>query len=100
MSHFIRPSLRGRFTWDPKKAAANERDHGVTFDEARTVFSDPLAEYRADWEHAEARLIALGMSASERVLYVVHVELVGDTTRIISARKATRHERKRYEKGW
>lgn len=88
-----------QFTWDARKAAANKEKHGVTFEEARTVFSDPLVELQADWANGEARAVAIGMSSSVRLLYVVHVELDGDTTRIISARKATRHERKRYEEG-
>jgi len=88
-----------QFTWDARKAVANKQKHGVTFEEARTVFADPLVEVEPDWASGEPRAVALGMSAFARVLFVVHVELDGDTTRIISARKATRHERKRYEEG-
>ena len=84
------------FTWDPRKAASNRKKHGVSFEEAATVFGDPLAlavEEAVDPE----RTLLLGMSERLRVLVVVHVELADETIRLISARRATSHERRRYE---
>ena len=86
------------FAWDAKKAAANARKHGVTFAEAETVFDDPLAGITEDEAHPE-RLILLGQSNRRRLLLIVHVEIDQDTVRLISARLATKHERKRYEEG-
>jgi uncharacterized DUF497 family protein len=86
-----------RFTWDPRKAASNQRKHSVTFEEAATVFDDEHALVQPDLTH-EDRLLILGISARARVLFVVYVELeADDVVRIISARKATAHERKAYE---
>ena len=86
------------FEWDPKKAAANQRKHGVSFDEARTVFEDDEALLSADPEHSagEARFILLGLSGALRVLVVVHCEAVADVIRVISARKADPSERRTY----
>jgi uncharacterized protein len=70
----------------------------VTFVEAATVFADPLALAIADAVHVE-RTLLLGLSGRLRVLLVVHVELSDDTIRLISARIATSHERRRYEEG-
>jgi len=86
------------FSWDPRKAAVNEKKHGVTFSEAATVFADPLALAIQDEVHEE-RTLLLGLSERVRVLLVVHVELDDDTVRLISARRATAHERRRYEEG-
>lgn len=88
-----------QFSWDPAKAASNVQKHGVTFAEAQTACEDPHGEWLPDLAHGEARLNVLGMSAQGRVLFVVTVELDGDELRIISARKATAYERKRYEEG-
>jgi len=86
-----------RYTWDLRKAESNARAHGVTFEEAATVFDDPNL-YVDGQEHAgEHRLLALGYSSHARILYVVFVERRADEVRIISARKATRYERKIYE---
>jgi hypothetical protein len=88
-----------RFAWDPTKATANLRKHGVTFEEAETVFSDDSALLRDDPDHSdeEARFILLGFSAAPRLLVVVHAcRSVPDTIRIISARKATTAERAIY----
>ena len=91
------------YDWDPKKARSNIGDHeGITFDEAKTVFDDPFAEYRDDPDHAphEGRMIVIGMSSALNLLLVCFVELIDDElTRIISARKPTKHERRRYEEG-
>ena len=87
-----------RIEWDERKADANARKHGVTFGEASTVFLDPLALIIEDSGHVEnARII--GLSASPRMLLVVFVEPGDEVLRLISARRATRHERRRYEEG-
>jgi uncharacterized DUF497 family protein len=85
-----------RFTWDGRKAAANLQKHGVSFEEASTAFADELAAYYPDALHPE-RFILIGQSQRRRVLYVVHAEVLQDVIRIISARRATAHERTRYE---
>ncbi len=85
------------FLWDPRKAAANVRKHSVTFEEAATVFDNEFALVQRDLTHAD-RLLLLGTSARARLLFVVYVEVeAGDVFRIVSARKATPHERKAYE---
>ena len=87
-----------RFAWDERKADANARKHGVNFEEASTVFLDPLALIVEDPGHPEnARII--GLSAARRILLVVFVERDEDALRLISARRATQHERRRYEEG-
>lgn len=87
-----------RYEWDETKAVANLRKHGVPFEEAASVFSDPLAYTFGDPDHSvgEQRLLTFGFSKSGRLLAVVHAER-GRAIRIISARKATRHERGIYE---
>ena len=85
-----------RFEWDPRKAASNLRKHGVSFEEARTAFDDELGAYYPDRSHA-TRFILIGYSKRRRLLYVVHAEARADTIRIISARKATKHEKAHYE---
>ena len=88
------------FEWDELKAALNLRKHGVTFAEAATAFGDPLAITIPDPAHSigERRLLLLGMSKQGQLLVVSHVEL-GVRIRIISARPATRPERRDYEYG-
>ena len=87
-----------RFEWDEIKAAQNVREHGVTFEDAASVFLDPLAYTFADPDHSagESRMVTFGFSQAGRLLAVVHTER-GRAIRIISARSATRHERKIYE---
>jgi uncharacterized protein len=86
-----------QFVWDPRKAASNRRKHRVTFDEATSVFDDEHALVQPDLSH-EGRLVILGASSRARLLFVVYVEFErDDVVRIISARKATAHERKTYE---
>jgi uncharacterized protein len=85
-----------RFTWDARKAAANLRKHGVSFEEAATAFDDELGAYYPDALHPE-RFILIGQSYRRRLLYVVHAEVFEDVIRIISARRATARERARYE---
>ena len=86
------------FEWDPVKAAENVADHGVTFDEASTVFADPLSLLMGDPDHSEVedRYLLLGMSVQQRLLVVAFTDRP-PRTRIISARRATRRERRRYE---
>jgi uncharacterized DUF497 family protein len=91
-------SIAVPFTWDPKKAASNARKHGVTFGEAVTVFSDPLAVVNPDAIH-EDRFVLIGLSERPRMLVVVHAEVDEDLVRIIRAREATRNERADYEEG-
>ena len=87
-----------RFVWDPQKAVANERRHGVAFQEATTVFDDPLSVTIPDPDHSddEQRFLLLGLSTRGRLLVVAHVER-GDSIRLISARRADRRERRTYE---
>jgi uncharacterized DUF497 family protein len=87
------------FTWDPKKAEANRKKHGVDFREAATVFHDPLSIAFPDPDHSvgESRFLIVGMSAFGRVLVVSYTEVAADLIRIISARTATGQERKFYE---
>jgi uncharacterized DUF497 family protein len=86
------------FEWDPEKAARNGAKHGVSFPEAATVFGDPLAITYDDPDHSdeEDRFITFGHSVEGRLIVVAHTDR-GDHTRIISARLATRRERKLYE---
>lgn len=89
-----------QFEWDPAKARANLRKHGVSFEEAKSVFYDEYARQFFDDEHSETekRFIMLGLSDRSRVLVVCHCERSeGDIIRLISARKATSRERKYYE---
>jgi len=87
-----------KFTWDPAKAEQNLLRHGVSFQEATTVFGDPLAATIPDPDHSigEERLITMGHSSAGKLLVVSHLE-EGDIIRIISAREATSHERRDYE---
>ena len=87
-----------RFTWDPRKATANIRKHGVSFEEAATVFADPLA-LAVDDVVDSGRTVLIGLSDRLRVLLTVYSDIDDDTVRIISARRATSHERRRYEEG-
>jgi uncharacterized protein len=86
--------------WDPAKARSNKRKHGIEFEEAATVFSDPLLMVLSDSEHSEGedRWIALGKSIRQLLLVVVHTE-DERTIRIISARRAEPRERRQYEQG-
>lgn len=94
---------RLRFEWDPAKDALNQRKHGVSLDEATTVFSDEAALLIDDPDHSvdEERFILLGLSSHWRVLLVVHCYRADDAViRLISARKADRQERARYAQRW
>lgn len=88
------------FEWDDAKAASNFQKHGVTFGEAATVFSDPLAVTWPDPDHSidEDRYLTIGQSAAGRTVIVSHTDR-DDRIRIISAREATRREQQGYENG-
>jgi hypothetical protein len=88
------------FKWDEKKAAANLADHGISFDEAKTVFDDPLFVdfYDPDHSYDEHRYLIVGESRQGRLLIVSYTER-GESVRLISAREVTLSERKAYEEG-
>ena len=88
------------FEWDDRKAKSNARKHGIGFDEASTVFGDRLSLTIRDPAHSqvEERLVTIGTSHRGRLLVVVHTER-GDNIRIISARPASKRERRTYEEG-
>jgi uncharacterized DUF497 family protein len=91
-----------RFEWDELKNRENQRKHGVSFEEARSVFFDQQAVEFYDDEHGdtEDRFLLLGVSAKLRILMVCHcLRQAGDVIRIISARKATRNEQREYPWG-
>jgi uncharacterized DUF497 family protein len=87
-----------RFAWDEKKAVANLSKHGVSFEEALTVFADPLARIFGDEEHSsdEPREIIIGHTTKQRLM-VVCFTVRGETLRLFSARRATRKEQQDYE---
>ncbi|MCX5817565.1 MAG: BrnT family toxin [Proteobacteria bacterium] len=86
------------FEWDPEKAITNKKIHGITFDEASTVFKDTLSVTIYDPLHSEDenRFVLIGNSHRNRLLVVVHTER-GNRVRIISTRKAKKKERQQYE---
>lgn len=88
-----------KFEWDPRKAAANERKHRVSFDEAMTVFGDWESITIPDPDHSEVeeRFLVIGLSSRGRVLVVSHAER-GENTRIISVRRADARERRKHGK--
>ena len=90
--------MNQRFEWDDAKAAINFRKHRVSFEEAASTFLDPLAYTFDDPDHSigEQRLLTFGLSRFGHLLAVIHVER-GNSIRIISTRRATRHERGIYE---
>ena len=90
-----------RFEWEPRKASANEKKHGVSFEEAKSVFYDENARLISDPDHSqdEDRFILLGVSHSLRVILVCHCyRNEGNVIRIISARKARTKESKAYQR--
>lgn len=89
-----------RFEWNPKKATSNLAKHRVSFDEASSVFGDPLATTVEDREHpaGDEHLLTTGLSSRHRVVIVWHTEQ-DETVRIIGAREATPRERRIYESG-
>lgn len=88
------------FEWDEEKAEANRTKHGVSFPEASTVFGDPLSLTQYDPDHSddEDRYVTMGESSDGRLLVVSHTDR-DNRIRIISARRATRRDRKAYENG-
>jgi uncharacterized DUF497 family protein len=88
------------FEWDSGKARINLRKHGVTFEEAATVFDNPLASYYEDPDHsiAERRYLAIGTSSKGRLIHIAFADRAG-RIRIIQAREVTRNERQQYEEG-
>ena len=89
-----------RFDWDPTKAAENVANHEVSFEEAQSVFGDPLATTIGDPDHSldEERFLTTGLSRQQRLIIVWHTE-EEDVIRIIGAREATSRERRIYESG-
>jgi uncharacterized DUF497 family protein len=89
-----------KFSWDPKKAAANLKKHSVSFEEASTVFGDVLSVTGSDPDHSvgECRFVTFGNSSQNRLLVVAHTE-ESEKVRIISARVVTKQERRIYEEG-
>ena len=87
-----------QFEWDPKKAKLNYKKHKISFEEAATVFYDPLSATFNDEDHSvsEQRFITIGFSSMGHLLVVSHTER-GTALRIINARRATMHERKKHE---
>jgi len=90
-----------KFEWDRKKNISNQKKHGISFEEAKTVFFDELARLIPDPDNSdgEARFIMMGISTQSKLLTVCHCENYSNTIRIISARKADKSERKHYEGG-
>lgn len=88
-----------KFSWDNRKAELNYKKHKVSFEEASTVFFDSFAKLAYDPDHSrsESRMILIGYSQKSNLLFVVHVCKEKETIRIISARKATRREKKDYQ---
>ena len=89
-----------KFEWNPDKAESNGKKHGVTFEEASTVFNDSLSVTFPDPDHSvgEKRYVIIGVSRFRQLLIVAHTDR-GEKVRIISARKADRQERRFYERG-
>jgi uncharacterized DUF497 family protein len=87
------------FEWDERKSASNKKKHGVTFEEAKSVFTDQFARLISDPDHSddEDRFILLGTSIHSRLLVVCHCVRENDSIRIISARKADKQEHEIYE---
>ncbi len=87
------------FEWDENKATSNQAKHGVSFEEAKSVFADSLGRLIPDPDHSddEKRFILMGLSSQLRLLIVCHCERNANSIRIISARKADGFERKKYE---
>jgi uncharacterized DUF497 family protein len=89
-----------KFEWDLRKARLNLQKHGIEFSEASTVFADTFSITIPDPDHSEGeeRWVTIGLSTRRRLLVVVHTD-EGETSRLISARRADPHERRKYEEG-
>jgi hypothetical protein len=92
--------MRGRFVWDEDKAATNLREHRIAFNDVTGVFDDDRAIVEEDPDPDEERFRITGMTSDGRLVLVVYTERSGSWIRIISARKATKHEIKAYRQGW
>jgi uncharacterized protein len=94
-------AVRFEFDWDPAKASSNLEKHKVSFDDAQSVFLDPLALSIPDEDETEERWVTIGMSSTAKLLLVVHtfIEVAADRAyiRIISARKPNKREKRQYE---
>jgi uncharacterized protein len=100
MTYIVYNYTEVSFDWDPRKAESNFRKHDITFEEAQSVFKDEFSRLIADPDHSrdENRYILLGFSDKDRMLVVCHCYREGDAIiRLISARKATKRERRYYE---
>jgi uncharacterized DUF497 family protein len=88
------------FEWDSRKAIRNIRKHGISFEEAATIFGDPLSLTITDPMHSdsEERFVTIGLSLNQRILIVIHTDR-GKNIRLISSREATSGERRIYEEG-
>lgn len=86
-----------QYEWDPNKAAENVAKHAISFADAVAVLGDALALTLEDEASEEERFVTIGMDAFARILVVVYTWRGEDTIRLISARRATRHERRQYE---
>ena len=92
---FVRQGVR--FVWNAAKQRLNEERHGVAFEEATEVFFDPFVLVEPEsGAGAESRRVAIGLTSDWRMLFVVHLE-IGETIRIVSARRASKSQRRRYE---
>ncbi len=91
--------MRNNIEWNDLKAESNFKKPGVSFTEASTVFNDPLAKISFQTNLKEERILLIGHSITKKLLFVVYAEKNNSIIRIISARKATTHERKEYEEG-
>jgi uncharacterized protein len=88
-----------KFSWDPAKNNSNQKKHSLSFEEASTCFLDPMHILIDDPDSSadEERLVLIGTSSKSKLLVVVHLDISSDLVRLISARKATKSERKQYE---
>ncbi len=94
----VRYSFRGlQFEWDRGKARTNFRKHGVSFESACEVFTDPLLRIRDAGNPDSQAQVVIGETLDERLLFVVHIVKQDEVIRIVSARPATSHERREYE---
>ncbi len=89
-----------KFLWDEKKSKSNKFKHGISFEEAKTVFLDEYARLKHDPDHSidENRYLLLGLSSSLKILVIVYTVIEDEIIRLISARKATRRETKQYRR--
>ncbi len=89
-----------KFLWDEKKSKLNKFKHGISFEEAKTVFLDEYARLKHDPDHSidENRYLLLGLSSSLKILVIVYTVIEDEIIRLISARKATRRETKQYRR--